>query len=531
MSLLFSRSIPVRQASPLTYEVWLILLLALGFRLLTYNGAFGSDDLVYFNRAAQLAQGNWSSANYNGALRYGFNLPAAGFIALFGPSLFVANLWSLSCSLIEVGAVFLFANSVMNRRAARFAALLLASAPLHMAVATRIHADPVVSMFVTLSFVLLYFGLLRRQPLLLLCCGLALGGIFWSKELAAVTWFALLPMLWFFRGRWRDLGFVVAGVVLMLLLHGALMWLIAGDPLHLVNVVLSAVKRNFVDGGQGEDSATYYLKYLFLDLRHVGLLAFLALASVYAVPPWQQTAGQERTGYVFTLLWWLGLLAVLSLFPVSLSPLRLPMKQSNYITLFLAPMAVLAGLFVATLPRRAGQWTLAVSLGLGLALGALQQADYRAFTANTKALATFAAAHPQDVIVGSTNNSALGGLWAAQTYPGQATAPILSFRDLNEHASRSQQQLQAAQQIYAVLDPQTLLWFAGPSPVTQPRPCWGPPLHLLPSELGLGNQGAQLALVALGSLKMAAAVLTPLAQPRPSEIYLVNGLNVLCDKK
>ena len=167
MSLTAEQSIPGHPRPFLTWDPILILLLALLVRLVTYNGAFGSDDLTYFDRALQLARGDWSSANYNGALRYGFNLPAAAFIALFGESLFVANLWPLACSLIEIGAVFVFAKAVMHRRAGIFAALLLATAPLHIAVATRIHADAVVSMFTTVSFVLLYLGILRCRPWLL----------------------------------------------------------------------------------------------------------------------------------------------------------------------------------------------------------------------------------------------------------------------------------------------------------------------------------------------------------------------------
>jgi 4-amino-4-deoxy-L-arabinose transferase-like glycosyltransferase len=317
------------QESPkLMPDLMWVLLLAVAVRLATFNGAFGSDDVVYFERAAKLAAGDWSSANYNGALRYGFNLPAAAFIALFGKSLFVANLWPLACSLIEIGAVYMFASAAMNRWAGVFAALLLASAPLHMAVATRIHADPVVSMFLTVSFVTLYFGLQRNRTSLLFGAGLAIGGIFWAKELAAVTWFAFLPLLWFCRGRWKVILPVLAGAALMLVLHGILMMIIAGDPFHLVRVVLGALRRNFVDGGQGEDGAAYYLRYLFVDLRHTGLLGFFAVASFWLLPRWFRVQRLSFDGVFFAMLWWTGLLLVLSLFPVSLSPLRLTMKQS-----------------------------------------------------------------------------------------------------------------------------------------------------------------------------------------------------------
>jgi 4-amino-4-deoxy-L-arabinose transferase-like glycosyltransferase len=509
-------------------DLMLIVLLALLVRLVTFNGAFGSDDLVYFARAAQLAHGEWTSSSYNGALRYGFNLPAAGLMALFGERLFVANLWPLSCSLIEIGAVFIFASSAINRRTGVFSALLLTTAPLHIALATRINADPVVSMFITVSFVLLYFGALRRRPMLLFAAGLSIGGIFWTKELAVVTWFAFLPMLWFFRGHWRHCLYVIVGTVLMMLLHGILMLVIAGDPLHLVKVVLSAVKRNFVDGGQGEDGAAYYLGYLFIDLRHVGLLGFFAVASTMLLPRWIEHAAQPRMGLVFALMWWVGLLAVLSLFPVSLSPLRLAMKQSNYITLFLAPTALLAGMAIAALPPAFGRPALALCLVFGLLLGALQQADYRAFTANSKALAAFAVQHPRSVIVGSTNNSGMGSFWAGLANPGAPMAVIISFRDLGGQQDVSRLRLREADTIFAVLDQQTMNSFAGKVPVKSALPCWQFKQTLKPAGLGIGNDFAEMASGALRQVKPLADALDRLARPQPANLYRVNGQDPLC---
>ena len=512
-------------------DLLIILAVALFIRLISFNGAFGSDDLVYFERASQISRGEWTSSNYNGALRYGFNLPAAGFIFLFGPSLFVANIWPLTCSMIEIGAVYLFTLSTIGNRAAYYAAVMLACTPLHMAVATRIHADPVVSMFVTLSFVLLYFGMTQRKPLLLFTCGLAVGGIFWTKELAAVTWFSFIPVIWIFHQRGLSIALVAWGTATMMLTHGALMWVIAGDPMHLVRVVLSAMKHNFIDAKMGEDSANYYLKYLFFDLRHMGLLALMAIGSAVYSTRIKKTSDQLFFGYVYTVYWLLGLIVVLSIFPVSLSPLRLPMKQSNYITLFLAPVAVLSGFFLSMLPRRTGQLTLIAGALVGIMLGFLQQADYRAFTANSKALAGFAASHPRDLIIGSTNNSSLGNLWTELNYPAKATAGLISFRDLKEHEVISYKKVFSAERVYTVIDPQTLFWFSGPHPVTQSLPCWSSPFPLIPIELGLGNKLAQVALSLMEGIPMAASILAPLAYPKPSTIYLVPDHDLTCTKK
>ncbi len=505
-----------------------VLVAALLVRLLTFNGSFGSDDITYFERAWQLTQGDWSSANYNGALRYGFNIPAAGFMAVFGTSLFAANLWPLFCSLVEVAAVFFFARAVMGQRAGLFAALLLASAPLHVAVATRIHADPVVSMFSTLSFVLLYFGVQSRSARTLFLSGLCIGGVFWAKELAAVIWFALLPMLWFFRSQWRNTLWVVLGVAVMLVLHGLLMAVIAGDPLHLVKVVRAAVDRNFVHGGVGEDAAGYYFKYLFLDIRHSGLLGVFAALSFWWCPAWLRRAGVSNAGFLFAVMWFLGLLAVLSFFPVSLSPLKLTMKQSNYITLFLAPAAVLAGMAIAALPALAGRLVTVFCIVIGLALSAMQQADYRVFTANSKAVAAFAVSHPRALLVGTTNNASLGSFLTDRHQTQLARAKIVSFADVQGNHSGLQNRLQDAEVIYAVLDPQTAKWFSAGVLLTDPLPCWKHPAPLEPLGLGIGNRLASSLAHVFTDFQSIAKMMGRLARPAVATVYEVDGGDVFC---
>ncbi len=514
-----------------------LLAAALAVRLAAYHGLFGSDDITYLDRAIDIAEGHWSSANYNGALRYGFNIPAGLFVWAFGPSAFAANLWPLLCSLVEIGAVYAIAASMMDRRAGVFAALLLASAPLHVGVATRVHADPVVSMFITLSFTLLWFGWLRSRRGLLLAAGLSMGAIFWAKELVAVTWLAFVPMLWLFRGRWHDALVVVSGVLLMLVMHGVLMTWIAGHPLHLIYTVLGQVQSSFVDGMQGEDAAGYYLRYLFADIRHTGFIAFLAVSALWFVPGWLRARELPPTGLAYVALWFLGLFAVLSVFPVSLSPLRFVMKQSNYLTLFLGPMAVLAGLALASAPRRLGATLLGLTAVSGMVLGMLQQADYRAFTSNSKALAEWAIGKPGALVVGSVNNASLADVWIDQHQRGVSRARVVSFRELTERPADFAQTLAAAKTVYVLLDPQTVHWYSGRAKVTDRLPCWGDPvLQLEPVDLGVGNRlagllssaSASAAGVGLPGAAAASAGFERLAAPRAAALFVLPGRDVFC---
>jgi 4-amino-4-deoxy-L-arabinose transferase-like glycosyltransferase len=524
----------------------LVLLLALVIRVSLFNGAFGSDDNVYYDRALDVANGHWSSASYNGALRYGFNLPAGLLAAAFGPSLWVVNLWPLLCSLIEVGMVYAFAQALGGRRLAVSAALLLACAPLHVSVATRIHADPVVASFLTSGVVLTYFGWRDRRPDLLLAAGLALGGVFWAKELAAVTYFALLPLLWFFRGRWRDLAIVIGGVLLMLVLHGVLMTAIAGHPLHLVRTVLMAVQRNFVQGGDGEDAASYYLRYLFVDVRHTGLLGWLgALGSALMLVSRRREHGAVATdgraedgARGFFLVWLLGLLLVLSLFPVSLSPLRLTLKQSNYISLFLAPLAIAAACTLQALPQRLGQVLLAMACLLGLTLAALQQADYRAFTANGKAAALWSEQHADVQLLGSKSNANVAALWLRAQRGGADLKPVRALvawppTDTQPGPVAAPELRAPIRRMYVIYEPLTLAWPGSRPPLGQPLSCWIPAFVLNPIDLGLGNRFAgQVAdlirLLGVGPAERAATLFDRLARPEPATVYAVTGNDPWC---
>ena len=510
-------------------DLILILALALTLRVVLFNGAFGSDDGTYYQRALEIANGQWTSANYNGALRYGFNLPAGLLMAVFGTSIFAANLWSLLCSLVEIAAVWRVALELLGRRGAVTAALLLASAPLHIAVGTRIHADPVVAAFLTLAYAFLFFGLRGRSALQLFAAGLCLGAVYWVKELAAVTWVALVPMLWFVRGYWRSVVWVVSGALLMFALNCLLMTIVSGDPFHLIRVVTGALKNNFIDGGGGEDSASYYLRYLFVDVRHVATLGWLALLAG-ALPLLARRLGDTASGGLFVTLWLVGLLLVLSLFPVSLSPLRLTMKQSNYISLFLAPLALAAAYTLSRLSVRAGSIALAASAAAGVMLAMLQQADYRAFTGNSKALVEAVKAQPSALWIGSTNNAALG---TTLTRMDGTRAALMSFREVLTDPEEYRRRSTATDRVLAVIDPQTANWFAGPSPVNAPLPCWQLQGELAPADLALGNRFAGL----LGSVftsfdvplaRKAGALFDALAHPLPARIYRVQGSDVWC---
>lgn len=395
---------------PIAVRSWVyllaLLLAATAWRIVLFNGPLGSDEVLYVARALDVATGTWSPANYNGALRYGFNIPAGFMVWLFGISEFSANLWPLICSVIELAAVWWFCRSRFGDGTALMATLLVALAPLHVAAATRLHADAVASAFLTLSFVLFFESEDRNSRKLAFLAGLAMGMVFWTKELLSLALFAFLPwplVVRELRARWL---WVVAGGLVMLFGHLLLMQVLNGDPLHLFRTVLGQIERSFIGGSVGEDGALYYFRYLFADVRHTALLAPLALLGL-VLGLQRNKDPAERSGLRQVIFWTVSLISLLSFFPVSLSPLRLAMKQSNYLVLFISPLAILAAYGLSLAAPRLRQLLWAGTLALSLPLAMLEQQSYQVFVSNSRAAVDYARTHPADQLLGASNNAQL----------------------------------------------------------------------------------------------------------------------------
>lgn len=506
-----------------------ILFAAAFLRLLFENGPLGSDDVVYLSRAAEIARGEWTSADYNGALRYGFNLPAGLLMALFGVSELAANLWPFFCSLAEVAVVYVFALKAWGRGPAALAAGLLAVTPLHIASATRIHADPVVALFLSLAFLLVFLGERSGRPMTYFAAGLSVGMVFWVKELAIVTLFALLlyPLAW--RRLPRGWLFFIAGGLVMLVAHLALMAVIAGDPLHLMKTVLGQVSRSFLGAMQGEDAPSYYFRYLFFDLRHTWLLGLLAAAGValWLRDPSRRAGGPLPHAPSFAVFWLLAVIAILSFVPVSLSPLRFVMKQSNYLTLFLAPLALVSAYALLRMDRRLAAGAVGLVAIGGIALGALQQQAYRVFTSNSHAIVAFLRANPDAHVFGSTNNGNIVLFESlANGEPGlRDRFTYLTAVDATGLAARVASIREPS--LFVVLDAETIGWGVRRAQITAPLPCWAARGTLTPAGFGQGRRLVDLALRMADLLpsSLATRIRSPLAAlhaPRPATMFALD---------
>ncbi len=513
-----------------------VIAVATAMRLVFYTGFFGSDEVVYVQTAAHIASGDWQASDYIGATRYGMNLPVALAIHLGGLSETSANLWPFLCSIGEVALVFVIARWLWNTRAAVLSAGLLALLPLHVHFAGRMMADPPLALFLTLSVALLLRLSQSGSLWTALAAGLAWGGVFWVKESVALLYvpifFILGLYLFRFNGRWR---WIVTGIGLALAANCGLMAYVAGNPFHVFAVMKGAVAK--VIGLPLHTSPGFYLRYLFLDIRHTFLLGYLAAAAMLLYGVQFFRTRQTAPGTQFVFLWVVLLVGMFSLAVVSFSPIKLVMKQTNYMLIFSGPLALLAGWFLASLPSRifAPVATLAVSGSVLLA--ALEQQAVTVFTANSKAAYAFLRHHPSLYLLGTTNNERAVLFYAlmqdrtdlhdrAQSLGEMPTSPASPDTPTNWAAQA------AAGNVYAVLDLQNVDWGRSPGSIRRLADvpaCWVPVATLTPDNLGSGHWMVQ-GLFNLGALLPAGlqrtynTALQPVTRPAPAYLFRVASL-------
>ena len=461
-----------------------IVAIGIGMRLTFYSGFYGSDEVTYLAAAVNVLNGDWTPSTYIGAIRYGFQLPMAAFMAVFGQSEQIANLWPLLCSVAEIALVVVFGRRFFGLKAGALAGLILAVLPLHVHYAGRIMADAPLALFITASFLLFWRGQQTNTRALFFFAGLAAGCVFWIKEvttfyLAVFLTYPLIFRCWNWRWMWMLAGFaLVFGANLIFF------WLLAGDPLYVFRIVSSGVTSYANSTGRFASASThsapiYYFEYLFAKVYHTWLLGLFALAGMFAAlaASRRETAfnniTSEQNGNV--LIWWGGgLILLFTFFPLSLSPLKLISKQVNYMLVFVAPLALLAGVFLSRLKPALLSIVLTSLLVPSILLSGLEKAVVHQFTAVSKATVGLAKAHPDVSVYGST------GAIRAATFDAliQPEAQAVTVHSLDELLTGGARLPQA--QAYAVLDIEVAKWARESVRTRTDIPhCWRPDDHLL----------------------------------------------------
>lgn len=348
--------------------------IALLLRLAFFTGLSGSDDTVYAIRGMETARGLWLPTDYVGDLRYGINLPIAVFVTLFGTNTIGLHAWAMLCSLGEVVVIYLTARHLWDTRAATLAAFAMAVTPLHVHAGGRALADAPLALFITLSFALFLAAEHTRRRSLYWLTGAAIGVTWWIKPhaimfTAVFGLFALISRSC--RREWLLIMFGAASVIgLELAMFGAMF----GDPLYALKAMASGVQTNFVrqTAPWGDHAPFYYFRLMFRDGRDMGIVPILATLGLVIVLWRRDSRALRSAGYV--AVWCVGLLAVFSFTPYSLSPIRLIPKQDNYALIFFGGVALLAGFGLSAIRPTGLRWAVILMLGTtSLVLSSLGQ--------------------------------------------------------------------------------------------------------------------------------------------------------------
>jgi len=467
------------RVSPFWIKLGAILAVAAAMRLVFFRGMFASDDVVYFNRALEISHGIWTSSNYIGAIRYGVNIPIAGAIALFGPSLMSAALVPLLCSIGEIALVAVLVRPWWGERTALYSSVLLSFLPLHVQMATSIHADPLLAFAITLTFVLFWSAESGGRSWLYFAAGLAAGYAYWIKE-ASVLFLLAFPIYAIAVRRWSwQWLYCAGGALLAFAANCALMWAVSGDPLHNLTVMHATVNSGW-RGSKTADHPLYYFAYLFGNIQHVWLAGYLAaFGAAHLALRWRDMNAGERKFAVFASVWLAGLIAAFSFVPVSFSPLRFVMKQSNYMTIFLAPLAVMGAFGLSQVNSWARKSLLAAYVVGGFMLSALAQQDARAYVAAGQAAEAYAASHPGIQIYGTTRIAHLS-LFHARLRSLTAKPNILKLSELQNAPPRPRQGIQV------VIDREALDHEPEKIPLHPAPSCWTRIGTLTPIGYGAG---------------------------------------------
>ena len=505
-----------------TLALFVLLTIAVLLRVVFFTGFFGSDEATYVGVASEIARGEWHTYHYVGSNRYGVNLPLAAFLAIFGMHEWSASLWAFLTSVGEVGLVYWVAHRLAGRNTAIAAALLLSTTPLHIHLAGRLMADSPLAFFITLSFALLLMAELRQKAFLYFAAGLSAGFVFWIKEVVLI-YIVILGLAVLLLRPWKNVRLMtIAGLAAAGMANLIFMYVLSGDPLHSLHVLLPRSSAQFVHAEGLETGAAYYLRYLLLDMRHTGLLGPLAVCGMaFWFLRFRKTPVKDND-IAYAVVWGLGLMVLFSLFVISFTPPTLITKQTNYMTIFMAPLAILGGYLAAQMPPVYRYAVLGSAAAFGILLGAMEQTAIHTFTANSKAAVIFASERPAAPVYGLVNSERASHFYAMFS-PNKAPLirPIagLSAADL----SPSDGEIAA----YAIWDRQTEDWSFSPLRNQKDIPaCWLPMGMLQPVDMGLSSR---ILLHSLGLLEflpdnIMAPVkirLSGLVHPKPAFIFAI----------
>jgi hypothetical protein len=282
--------------------------------------------------------------------------------------------------------------------------------------------------------------------------GAAAGFAWWIKPNAAVP-FALVFVgyaLW--RRTWRrEWNLVVAAAMLVAGAELLMYWVVFNDPLFGLSVLLKTFRKTYVvsDLTWQSNSPWFYFRQFFIDGREAWLLPYFALSGMWLLarsapatmcPTWNQ----------YMLFWLVALIGVFSFMIISVSPLKFIPKQENYASMFLAPMAIVAGCGLAHLRQAALAFCLVIFAGGACVLAGIESQRIALHYSTLAKTVEFSRRHPDAEIWVSSQATSSGYLANLMT---RIAARPGNLSMIQPSAFAGTLQLRSTRERFVIVDP------------------------------------------------------------------------------
>ena len=270
----------------------LILILALGIRLVFFTGIGVSDSLFFTKFAYEFSTKNVDFSQAHQASRIGLLYPISILYKNFGVNEFSSNILVLLISLSSIVLIYKFGKLLFDEKIGLLSAFLLSFFPLDIVYSTRLMTDLPSAFFVALSiYLFLKSEKINKNPVSNTCCffsGLSLGIAYLIRE------FSLLIGLFFiiyiaYHKKIKISYFLIAlGFVLMVSVESLYFLNETGDPLFRYSFMSSKwtdmiVETNMYGRGNLPFSLFHYPYIIFTYNLLCLFYPFIFIAIFYSI--------------------------------------------------------------------------------------------------------------------------------------------------------------------------------------------------------------------------------------------------------
>jgi hypothetical protein len=227
------------------WKMGLLLICALGVRLLFFTGLAVGDDIIYGTQSIALTEpGHWPPESLHWTTRLGVILPTVASLKLLGLQPLAFVMLPLAASTLSVLVCFLAAKDLTgDGRIAWLAALFQTVFPLEVIYGTHLFPDVAVALFSVLSIWFWIRALRDDRGWDYFLCGLFFAGGYACRETVFMDGPVYLA-LWALFGRLRRprMAWVVVAPLLFLAVESGVYAATAGSPLFRWKAVASGAQ-------------------------------------------------------------------------------------------------------------------------------------------------------------------------------------------------------------------------------------------------------------------------------------------------